>query len=112
MIVVRYILSSILLLAAVYIVVLNWGCVIVSIRNARRGIDRHHSTVPLVSFFLTIFGIVFFPQPNKVAWMIAVPILDIAHLNIVFAIFWLPVMLVRTLRKKKNHPPSNAQESS
>lgn len=112
MTVVRYILSSIILLAAVYVVVVNWGCVIVSIRNARRGIDRHHSTVPLVSFFLTIFGILLFPRPDKIAWIMAVPILDIAHLNIVFAIFWLPVILVRALRKRKSTPPSRNPESS
>ena len=39
--------SIILTLLGGYIVAMNAGCVFVSLRNQRRGIDRHHSTVPL-----------------------------------------------------------------
>jgi hypothetical protein len=102
MTVARFILSLAILLLAAYVVVMNWGCVIVSMRNRRRGIDRHHSTVPLFSFFLAVVALILYPHPNnKVLWMLAVPMLDIAHLNLVLFVLLLPVMLIRGLRKKR-----------
>ena len=98
----RYILSLTILLFAAYIVVMNWCCVIISIRNQRRGIDRHHSTVPLLSLILTVFALLLFPHPNKAAWMLAVPLLDIAHLGLLWSILWLPVLLIRDLKTKGN----------
>jgi hypothetical protein len=101
MTVVRYILSIVVLLAALYVVVGNWCAAIISIRNSRRGIDQHHSTVPFISFIPTLFGICLFPHPDKAAWMLAVPILDIGNLNLLFFLLFGPVLIARRLLKKK-----------
>ena len=95
------IISLTLLLFAAYIVVMNWGCAIVSLRNKRRGIDERHSTVPLVSFLITAIAIVFYPRPHK-AWMLAVPLLDVGNWSVVLGMLWLPVILVRSMRKKQD----------
>jgi hypothetical protein len=89
-----YIAIAILLFAA-YIFVMNWGCVIVSMRNKQRGIDRHHSAVPVMSFILTALAWFIYPLPDRL-WMVFVPLLDIANWNLL----WLPVVLIRERRKK------------
>jgi hypothetical protein len=82
-----YILAIALMLLALYMVALNWGCVIVSIRNKRRGIDRHHSTLPLMSFVFA--GSAFFAWPGAgKMWIMIIPLLDIAN----WYLLWLPVM--------------------
>lgn len=92
----RLIFAILILLCAAYIVVMNWVCVIISTRNKKRGIDRHHSTVPLISFILAALAILIYPLPNKI-WMIAVPLLDIAN----WSLLWLPVLLIREWKAKK-----------
>lgn len=94
---IRLILATVILLFAAYIVVMNWGCVIVSLRNKRRGIDRHHSTAPLLSFFITIVAMVVYPWP----WMIVVPLLDIANWSLV----WAPFGLIREMCRRKVAEP-------
>ena len=92
----RFILSIAILVFAAYIVVMNWGCVIFSMRNKRRGIDRQHSTVPIVSFALAALAYLIYPRPDKM-WMISVPVLDIAN----WSLLWLPVVLVREAKRKR-----------
>ena len=96
----RIILAIVILLFAVYIVVMNWGCVIVSIRNRKRGIDRHHSTVPVVSFIMAGLAHLICPWPDK-SWMIAIPLLDIAN----WSLLWLPFGLIREWRRRKIAEP-------
>ncbi len=91
----RLILAIVLLILSSYIVVMNWGCVIVSFRNKRRGIDRRHSTVPVVSLILVGLAHLIYPRPDK-NWMIAIPLVDIANWNILL----LPFVLLRERRKK------------
>jgi hypothetical protein len=50
------ILATLLLLAAVCVVLLNWGCVIASLRWRRRGIDRRVSAVPFFAQILALAG--------------------------------------------------------
>jgi len=95
----RIILAIVVLLFAVYIVAMNWGCVVVSIRNKRRGIDRHHSTVPVVSFILVAFAHLIYPKPDK-NWMIAIPLVDIANWSLLASPVVLPFVLFRQWRKK------------
>ena len=45
-----------LALLGALVIVSNWGCVIVSSLNKYRGIDRHHSVVPLVAQILFILA--------------------------------------------------------
>ncbi len=91
----RFILSIAILLFGAYIVVMNWGCVIAGMRNKRRGIVRHHSTVPVVSFVLAALAFLIYPRSDKL-WMISVPLLDIAN----WSLLWLPVVLIREAKTK------------
>lgn len=92
----RLILAIAILLFGAYIVVMNWGSVIVSTRNKKRGIDRHHSTVPIISFVLAALAYLIYPHPDKM-WMISVPLLDVAN----WSLLLLPVVLIRESRKKR-----------
>jgi hypothetical protein len=100
---VRFILTIAILLISAYIVVMNWGCVIVSTRNKRRGIDRHHSTVPIISFVLAALAFVIYPRADKL-WMITIPLLDIAN----WSLLLLPVVLIREARTKRITEPGAA----
>ena len=57
----RVTVAVILMLLAAYIVVMNWVCVIISMRNKWQGIDKHHSTVPVVSLILAILANLLYP---------------------------------------------------
>ncbi len=81
----RPVFAIIVLLFAAYIAVMNWGCVIVSLRNKKRGIDRHHSTAPLLSLFIAIVAAMISHWP----WVFVVPLLDIANWILVWAPFGL-----------------------
>jgi hypothetical protein len=98
-----YILSVAVLLFAAWIAAMNWGCVIVSTRNRRRGIDKYHSTVPFVSFFLVVLAILLYPRMPKPIWMLTVPLLDAGNWTLVLGVLWLPVTLIRQSRTKKSH---------
>ena len=63
---IRFILAIAILLFAAYVVVMNWGCVIVSRRNKRRRIDQHHSTIPIVSLILAALAYLLYPRPDKI----------------------------------------------
>jgi len=104
MTIILYLLSLAVLLFAGYVAAMNWGAVIVSRRNKRRGIDRYHSTVPFFSFFLAALALLFWPRPHK-AWMLAVPLLDIANWMLLFGVLWFPVTAFRELRKTKSTEP-------
>jgi hypothetical protein len=104
--IIRFILAVAVLLFAAYVVAMNWACVIVSLRNKRRGIDKHHSTVPLFSLFLVVVGLVLYPHPRHSAaqrgiedwtiWMLALPLLDIANWTLLLS----PLLLIRQLTTK------------
>lgn len=89
---IRLIIAILLLLLAAFIAVMNWICVIVSLRNMWRGIDQRPSTIPLVSFVITIVAGWFYHW----SWMIAVPLLDVGNWTLL-----LPFLVIGdTFRKK------------
>jgi hypothetical protein len=92
----RLIIAIVILVFALCIVAMNWGCVIVNMRNKRRGIDRHHSAVLVVSLVLVALAYLLYPRPDK-NWMIAIPLLDIAN----WRLLWLPIALIRQARTKE-----------
>ena len=104
---IRLILTIVILLFAAYIVVMNWGFVFVSSRNRRRGIDRHHSTVPVVTLVLVALAYLLYPRQDK-SWMIVIPLLDIAN----WSLLWLPVVLIREARRKRITEPGGAANGS
>ena len=91
------VLGALFLVATFYITVMNWGCAVTSLRNQRRGIDRHHSMVPIVSAWLALCALVMWPfWPGK--WVLLLPALDIANLNLLFC----PLYLLPRLFRKRN----------
>lgn len=85
----RIILAIVLLLFAAWVAVMNWICVVVSIRNRRRGIDRHHSMVPLMTVLATIGAKGVFPLSNF-GWVWIFPALDPSN----WSLLWLPFYLI------------------
>jgi hypothetical protein len=67
--------------------VMNWGCVIATARNKRKGIDKHHSTVLLVSIICT--SLAYMVSHN--AWVWIIPAVDIAN----WQLLWFPVVLIK-----------------
>ena len=92
----RSVLALAILLFTAYIIVMNWGCAIVSTMNRRRGIDRHYSTVPIVSLVLASLASLVYPGSDKM-WMISLPLLDIAN----WSLLSLPIALIRESKAKK-----------
>jgi hypothetical protein len=90
------------MLMALYIVAMNWGCVIVSMRNRRNGIDKYHSTVPLVSLIIAYFSYVTYPN-KPASWIGLIPALDIGN----WYLLWLPVVFWREFNEKRNTEPSD-----
>jgi len=74
----RLILSIIVLLAAGYVIVMNWIYVVTSLLNKKRGIDRHYSTVPFVSILLAYMAYDLYPYSGKI-WIGIMPFLDIGN---------------------------------
>jgi hypothetical protein len=69
---------------------MNWSYAILSLRNRRRGIDRHYSLVPLVSILLAYSAYQIYPYPQK-NWIAIIALLDIGT----WELLWIPVILIR-----------------
>ena len=81
-------LAVLLTAFAAYIIAMNYAYVILSHRNKRRGIDRHHSTVPFVAQILLILSdrvlsIVATPLLSR-SWLLALGLADISLWLLVF----------------------------
>src|SRR5215475_3782121 len=90
MAVARLLFSILILLFTAYVVVMNWGCFIVNWRNKRRGIDRHHSMMPLVSVLFSYLAFLIYPYALR-NWIGIIPLLDIGN----WMLLLLPVILIR-----------------
>lgn len=83
----RIIIAGIILVLAAYIALMNWGCVIASLRNQKKGIDKHHSTIPGISLILA--GVAYFIYPlNPKLWIGFIPGLDIGTWMLVIGLPW------------------------
>lgn len=74
----RIIAASLLMLFGACVAAMNWGCVIISMRNKRKGIDKHHSTVPLISLVAAGFAYIIYPLEPK-GWIGLIPALDLGN---------------------------------
>lgn len=92
-------ISILFLLGAIYVTVLNWACAITSLRNKRRGIDKHYSMVPIVSLILAAFGLIFYPFQKKL-WIVAIPLADPS----LWSFLCLPFFIIGLCFKKKALP--------
>lgn len=98
-------IAIILLLLACLMVVMNWSCVIASERNKRRGIQKHVSTVPLLS--LIFAGLAHTLSPWTPKWWIAIiPAGDIGNWMLAIGFPW----AIATGAFKKG-PPNHASQS-
>ena len=79
-------LALLLTFFGAYIVVMNYGGVIMTYRNKRRGIDKHYSTVPFVAqIFLLLAALAFSAVPNRwlpQMWLVAIGLADISLWNL------------------------------
>jgi hypothetical protein len=83
------------LLLAILASALNWAALVVSVRNKKRGIDRHLSTIPIAA---QIFGVAaavsshFNPAAVIPSWICLLPaLLDVSLCSLAY----LPVYLLR-----------------
>jgi len=74
----RSIIAVVLVAMAAFIVVLNWGYVIINFRNKRKGIDQRHSTIPLVSLVLATIAFEICPFAPR-GWIGIIPLVDIGN---------------------------------
>lgn len=93
---IRIIIAALLLLFGAYVAIMNWGCVIISMMNKRRGIDRHHSTTPIISVVSAGFAYIVYPLHPK-EWIGLVPLVDIGNWVLVIG---LPIAIARGSFKK------------
>lgn len=98
----RTIGSIALMLLALFFVVVNWSCVIASEMNRRKGIDKHHSMVPLAS--LLTAGIAFFLYPYAPRiWIWIIPAVDISNWAVLIGMPW---AVVKGIFKKESSNPT------
>ena len=83
----RISVSAILMLVAALTAVGNWGCVIASERNKRRKVDKHVSTVPLISLILAGLAYEIYPFSPK-RWIGIIPAVDIGNWMLVIGLPW------------------------
>jgi len=102
----RAIGASILLLLACLMVVMNWTCVTASERNRRNGIQKHVSTVPLLSLICAGFGHALYPWTPK-GWIGVIPAADIGNWMLLIALPW---AIAKGMFRKKT--PNQASATS
>jgi hypothetical protein len=83
----RTIGSIALILLALFFVVVNWASVIISERNKRKGIDRHHSTSPLLSIILAGAAFLLYPYTPRI-WIWIIPVVDIGNWSVLIGLPW------------------------
>lgn len=104
MIIARTIVAVLLVAFAAYVVVMNWMCAIISLRNRRKGIDKHHSTVPVLSIIIIIIAAIVYPRDAK-WWMGVWPLLDVGNWQMVRV----PFLLISERRSERS-PASSPED--
>lgn len=96
-------LIVLLLLASLYVAMMNWACAYFSVRNRRLGIDKHHSMVHFVPQILV--GLAWLiHESNNSAWLPSIGFIAIALVDIsLLFLFFLPVFLAwRVLQNRQS----------
>lgn len=94
--------SVVLLIAAAYVVVVNWASVYLSYRNLRLGIQKHHSMTPLLSQVFVVLAWLIH-QPNAMSWFPVHGFLLVALADpSLWSLLWLPVLLIRRALQARN----------
>ena len=103
MILVRTIIAGGILVLAAYIAMMNWGCVLVSLRNQKLGIDKHHSQVLIFHNILPVAAFFIYPYSPK-WWIWIIPCLDFSNWTLIAFPFLL-------LKEKKNKGPNKGVQA-
>ena len=105
----RVSIFGILMLLASYVILVNWGCVIASRRNSRKGIDRHHSMVSGISLILA--GIAYPLYPFMPKWWIGlIPAFDIGTWMLIIGLPW--AIVQGAFKSKKEQPNKTTDQQS
>lgn len=80
-------IAVVLLLLSCFMVVMNWSCVAVSERNRRKGIQKHVSTVPLLSLIFAGFAHTVYPWTPK-GWIGIIPAVDVGNWMLIIGVPW------------------------
>ena len=84
------VVSVVLVYGAPFIVVMNAGAAFYSIRNRRRGIDKHYSLVPLAAQFLLFTAAILSPSVPR--WgLVAIALADLS----LWQLLYMPLFLLR-----------------
>jgi hypothetical protein len=92
------VLSIAILLLAAWVLLGNWVCMILTIRNKRRGIDRHHSTVPALSFVLLLLAQYIYPHLST-GLLLIIPMVDVGNWVLLWGLFY---HFIRQRKKRVN----------
>ena len=95
----RTVIAIVLLALAAYIAVMNCCCIIFSLRNQRRGIDKHYSQVLIFHNILPIAAFFIYPHSPK-WWIWLIPGLDSSNWTL---LSW-PFVI---WKEKRNQGPNN-----
>ena len=98
--------AVILLLLACLMVIMNWSCVVASELNRRKGIQKHVSTVPLLSLIFSAFAHTLYPWTPK-GWIGIIPAVDIGNWMFIIGVPW---ALAKGMLKKE--PPNQTMEGT
>jgi hypothetical protein len=101
---IRTVIAVVLLALAGYIALMNWGCVLVSLRNQKKGIDKHHSQVLIFQNILPVAAFFIYPHSPK-WWIWLIPCLDLSNWTL---LAW-PFLL---MREKKNKRTTQVPENT
>lgn len=78
MILARTIIATVLLVFAGCIVLMNWGCVIVNLRNQKKGIDKYYSMFFVFQTILVLIAFLLYPHTPK-WWIWIFALLDLSN---------------------------------
>lgn len=95
----RTIIALLLITLALYLAVMNWLAMVVSVRNRRKGISKRHSTVPIVSALVALVAFAVYPHSPK-WWIVIIPLVDLSNWNMLRV----PFRLMANRRKKNSDP--------
>ena len=98
MIIIRTIVSAVLILLGAYIALMNLGCIIFSLRNQKKGIDKHHSQVFIFHNILPVAAFFIYPH-NPKWWIWLIPILDVSNWTL---LAWPFVIAIEKIKKEPN----------
>ena len=98
-----------LLLIASLMVIMNWSCIIEIARNRRNGIQKHVSTVPLISLIFAGLAHKIYPWTPK-TWIAIIPASDIGNWMLIIGLPWTIWTIAKGMFKKGT--PNKASEAA